>query len=52
MSIWEEDPRWQQAQYKILVWGVGVCGVLAIFVSALIFLPGGVASLLKAKRFR
>ena len=36
MSIWEEDPRWQQAQYKFLVWSVGVCGLLAIVVSAFI----------------
>jgi len=35
LVMWEEDPRWQQAQYKILVWSVGVSGPFALFVSAL-----------------
>jgi hypothetical protein len=33
--MWEEDPRWQQGNYKFLLWCVGISGVLAVLASAL-----------------
>ena len=33
--MWEEDPRWQQGNYRLLVWCVGIAGMLAVLASAL-----------------
>src|SRR5688572_3808765 len=33
--MWEEDPRWQQAHYRFLLWSVGVIGVVVVLISAL-----------------
>ena len=32
--MWEEDPRWQQASYRFLLWSVGIIGVVAALTSA------------------
>jgi hypothetical protein len=31
--MWEEDPRWQQANYRLLVWAVVIGEVGGLFVS-------------------
>jgi hypothetical protein len=31
--MWEEDPRWQQANYRFLLWSVGIVGVAAVLFS-------------------
>jgi hypothetical protein len=31
--MWEEDPRYQQENYRFLVWGVGIIGVLTLLCS-------------------
>jgi hypothetical protein len=33
--VWDEDPRWLDAQYKLVVWSVAILGVLALLASAL-----------------
>ena len=32
--MWEEDPRWQQGHFQLLVWGVGIIGLVAVLTSA------------------
>src|ERR1043166_5838879 len=32
-NMWEEDPRYQQENYRFLVWGVGIIGVLTLLCS-------------------
>ena len=32
--MWEEDPRWQQATYRFLLWSVGIIGAVTLLVSA------------------
>ncbi|HLX95272.1 MAG TPA: hypothetical protein VKU37_05975 [Verrucomicrobiae bacterium] len=31
--MWEEDPRWQQANYRVLVWSVAIGVVGSFFIS-------------------
>ena len=33
--MWEENPRWQQANYRFLMWCIGIVGILAVLASAL-----------------
>ena len=32
--MWDEDPRWVQAQYRFVVWSVAALGVIALLASA------------------
>jgi hypothetical protein len=31
--MWEEDPRWQEANYRLLLWSVVVLGGVAVLAS-------------------
>ena len=32
--IWDEDPRWVDAQYRLVVWSVAFLGIIALLASA------------------
>ena len=32
--MWDEDPRWHQGNFRLLVWGVGIIGLVAVLTSA------------------
>ncbi len=34
MRMWDEDPRWVQAQYRFVVWTVAVLGLIVLLASA------------------